>query len=104
MLNFYSLLQCLDGFLGDLLRLAHHLTPDLAHFLQLTLCTNCRVCLVARSELADSRHHEHAFRIVLICAGTGGKDGGLELLEVLRRSEEDELVTRGRGHGGWLAC
>jgi hypothetical protein len=96
----YSLPQCLDGFLCDLLRLAHQLTPDFAHLLQLTLRTNCRVCLIARSELANSRHHEHAFRVFLVRAGAGGEDGGLELLEVLWRSEEDELVTRGRGHGG----
>jgi hypothetical protein len=84
--------------------LAHHLTPDLAHLLQLTLCTHCRVCLIARSELADARHHEHAFRVVLIGTGAGGEDGGLELFEVLWWSEEDELVARGRGHDGWRFC
>jgi hypothetical protein len=93
--NMYSPLQRLDGFLCNLSRLAHHLTPDFAHLLQLTLCTHCRVCLIARSELANAGHHEHAFRVVLIGAGAGGEDGGLEFFEVLWWSEEDELVARG---------
>jgi hypothetical protein len=97
----HSLLQCLDGFLCDLFRLAHHLTPDFAHFLQLALCSDEGVGVVTGPELADTRHHEHAFCVVLIGAGAGGEDGCLELLEVLRWSEEDELVARGGGrcHG-----
>jgi hypothetical protein len=91
----HSLLQCLDGFLCDLFRLAHHLTPDFAHLLQLTLCSDEGIGVVTGPELADARHHKHAFGVVLIGAGTGGEDGGLELLEVLWWSEEDELVARG---------
>ena len=30
-----------------------------------------------RPELANARHHEHTFCIVLIRAGAGGEDGGL---------------------------
>ena len=91
----YSLLQCLDGSLCDLFRLTHHLTPDFAHLFQLTLCSDEGIGVVTGPELADARHHEHTFCIVLIRAGAGGEDGGLKLIEILWWSEEDELVARG---------
>ena len=91
----YSLLQCLDGSLCDLFRLTHHLTPDFAYLLQLTLCPDRWVGLIAGLELADARCLEAAVCVVEMCASAGGEDGRLELVEVLRWSEEDELVARG---------